>query len=319
MTLTTNLGFDVSLIDAHDLGKEQRTGSYILFGDELTLIETSASPSIPYVLKGLKGLGIKPEDIKNIIVTHIHLDHAGGVGLLLKSCPNAKVIVHPRGERHLADPTKLILGAKAVYGEKFDELFDPILPVPEDRLITKSDGETLRISENRTLTFFDTPGHAKHHFSIHDSLSNGIFTGDTIGVFYPQLVENGIEFVLPSTSPSQFDPEAMLQSLEKIETLNVDGIYFGHYGMVTNPTSVYEQIRDWLPKFVAAGEQAWADHTSDATDQMQQAVYHSLLDQITHYLAEKNITLAGDVADIIKLDLDVCSMGIVDYLIKKHS
>lgn len=319
MTLTANLGFDVSIIDTFDLGKKQRTGSYVLFGEELTLIETSASPSIPYVLKGLDELGIDPADIKNIIVTHVHLDHAGGAGLLLKSCPNATVIVHPRGERHLADPTKLILGAKAVYGEKFDELYDPILPIPKDRLVTKEHGETLTIGENRTLTFLDTPGHAKHHFSIHDSLSNGIFTGDTIGVFYPQLLENDIEFILPSTSPNQFDPRAMLQSLEKIETLNVDRIYFGHYGMVTNPANAYEQIKYWLPKFVSVGKQVWEECQSDDLEKMQNALYHSLLQEVTNYLAEKNITLAGNAAEIMKLDLSVCSMGIVDYFSKKMS
>ena len=106
LNLTSDLGLGVSLIDVFDLGKEKRTGSYVLHGEDLTIIETSASPSIPYVLKGLKELGIATEQIKNIIVTHIHLDHAGGVGLLLESCPTAKVIVHSRGARHLAEPAK---------------------------------------------------------------------------------------------------------------------------------------------------------------------------------------------------------------------
>lgn len=317
MNLTTDLGLGVSLIDVFDLGKEKRTGSYVLHGEELTIIETSASPSIPYLLKGLKELEIKPEQIKYIIVTHIHLDHAGGVGLLLESCPNAKVIVHPRGARHLADPAKLILGARAVYGELFDELFHPILPVPEDRLIVKEDGETIQIAENRTLTFYDTPGHAKHHFSIHDSLSNGIFTGDTIGVYYSQVKDKGLELILPSTSPNQFDPEAMLQSLEKIEALGVERIYFGHFGMTENPINVYEQIKYWLPKFVAAGEKVCEEYQEEQSEKQQSILANELHQDVVRFLAGKNISLEVDSLELLKLDFNVCAMGIIDYLSKK--
>ena len=312
-----DLGLGVSIIDLMDLGKEKRTGSYILHAEELTIIETSASPSIPYLLEGFKKLGIDPKDIKNIIVTHIHLDHAGGVGLLLESCPNAKVIVHPRGKRHLADPSKLILGAKAVYGEKFDELFDPIIPVPEDRLIVKEDGDTLQIGENRILTFLDTPGHANHHFSIHDSFSNGIFTGDTIGVFYPQLFEKEVELYLPSTSPNQFDPDAMLQSMEKIKALEVDRIYFGHYGMTTNPAHVYEQITKWLPLFMQDAGEIWMNNQDESIESKSERLFQALFERVSTYLSEKNISLDENLSEIIQLDLSVGSMGIVDYLAKK--
>lgn len=313
-----DLGYNISLIDTVDLGKERRTGSYVLHAEELTIIETSASPSIPYVLKGLVELGIDLEKVKNIIVTHIHLDHAGGVGLLLKYCPNANVIVHPRGKRHLADPSKLILGAKAVYGDKFDELFDPILPIPEDRLIIKNDKDVLKIGEERTLTFYDTPGHAKHHFSIHDSLSNGIFTGDTIGVYYPQLIEQGIELYLPSTSPNQFDPDVMLHSLDRIAKLHVDRIYFGHYGMSEIPDNVYEQIKYWLPIFVSAGKKVWEEYTNESLYTKQNALFQALFSEVSRYATENNFVIEGDVLDIIQLDLNVCSMGILDYLAKQE-
>lgn len=314
-----NVGKGISIIDAMDLGIEKRTGCYVLHAEELTIVETSASPSIPYLLEGFKKIGIDPKEIKNIIVTHIHLDHAGGVGLLLESCPNAKVVVHPRGMRHLADPSKLILGARAVYGEKFDELFDPILPVPENRLLVKEDGDTLQIGENRVLTFWDTPGHAKHHFSIHDSMSNGIFTGDTIGVFYPQLFEKGLELYLPSTSPNQFDPDAMLNSLEKIKALDVERIYFGHYGMSANPHHVFEQIKKWLPIFMESGEKVWEEAQSDSLEDKSEALFKKLFAIIHSYLLEKNIALDEEMTEIIQLDLRVGSMGIIDYLAKKQN
>lgn len=318
MQLTSDLGLGVSLIDAFDLGKERRTGSYVLHGEEITIIETSASPSIPYVLQGLKDLRIDPKEVRHIIVTHIHLDHAGGVGLLLESCPNANVIVHPLGKRHLANPEKLMLGARAVYREKFEELFEPILPVHEEKLITKQDGDTLHIGKDRTLTFFDTPGHAKHHFSIHDSFSNGIFTGDTIGVFYPQLKEEGIELILPSTSPNQFDPATMLHSLGKIEALNVERIYFGHYGMITNPNHVYEQIRFWLPKFMKVAEKAWIESLEMSIEKKHSVLFQLLFEEVNSFLAEREISLEGESAELIKLDLSVCTMGILDYLAKKE-
>ncbi|MEH7125802.1 MBL fold metallo-hydrolase [Bacillus sp. JJ1773] len=315
---TTDLGYNVSLIDTFDLGKERRTGSYILQSEEVTLIETSASPSIPFVLKGLEELGIKLTEVKNIIVTHIHLDHAGGVGLLLNHCPNAKVIVHPRGKRHLADPSRLIQGAKAVYGDKFNELFDPILPVPEDRLVIKEDGETIKIGKERILTFMDTPGHANHHFSIHDSLSNGIFTGDTIGVYYPQVFDQGVELFLPSTSPNQFDPEKMLQSMKRISSLRVERIYFGHYGMTANPDQVFKQMEYWLPIFMAAGEKVWAENQSASFEMKQKALFHLLLNEVNQFLSENQIVLEEDLSEIIQLDLTVGSMGIIDYLAKRE-
>ncbi len=312
-----DLGHGVSLIDVYDLGVAQRTGTYVLHEEELTIIETSASPSIPYLLKGLEALGLEAKNIKNIIVTHIHLDHAGGVGLLLEQCPNANVFVHPKGKRHLADPSRLIQGAKAVYREKFDELFNPILPVPEERLFAMEDGDTLQIGKNRTLTFLHTPGHANHHFSIYDSRSNGVFTGDTVGVFYPQLLEYGLEFYLPSTSPNQFNPEAMLNSAVRLENLNIDRVYFGHFGMSENPSAVFEQLKQWLPKFAAVGERITKENPNASFEEKTDAISRGLFEMVRAFLDEQQIPREADVYEIIRLDLSVCAMGIVDYLQKR--
>ncbi|WP_085505553.1 MBL fold metallo-hydrolase [Thalassobacillus devorans] len=306
------LGNRIQLIDGYDLGMPGRTGTYVLNEEHLTLIETGPSPSIPYVLEGLKELDINPEAIRYIIVTHIHLDHAGGAGLLLKECPNAEVVVHPRGKRHLADPSRLIAGARAVYGEKFDELFDPIVPIPEDRLLVKEDGETLDIGPDCTLTFYDSPGHAKHHFSIHDSKSNGIFTGDTVGVRYHQTQDKGLTFYLPSTSPNQFDPGAMKASIDRFRTLGVDRIYFGHFGESAQPEEVFQQVEVWLPKFVAAGEEALAN------DEGQAGVKKRLYQLVQDYLQNHNIPDTHPVHQVLEVDFEVCAMGIVDLLNKQN-
>ncbi len=319
MRKPVDLGNDLSLIDLYDLSLEERTGAYLFYEEDLTIIETSASPSIPFLLKGLEMMQLDPKDIKYIIVTHIHLDHAGGVGLLIEKCPNAKVIVHPRGKRHLADPTKLIQGARAVYGETFDPLFDPVLPVPEQQLMTMEDGETLQIGRDRLLTFYDTPGHAKHHFSIHDSKSNGMFTGDTIGVLYPQTRSFGFDLVLPSTSPNQFDPDSMMNSLEKIEGLGVDRVYFGHFGMSTEPETVYQQMRHWLPLFVEAGEKVNEEMMGASMIEKSKAVSKELYQLVGNHLLEKGLPSDHEVYSYLKVDLQVCGMGIVDYLEKKSN
>ncbi|MCZ0755908.1 MBL fold metallo-hydrolase [Anoxybacillus sp. J5B_2022] len=319
MSKPVDLGYGISLIDVFDLKTAQRTGTYVLHEKELTIIETSASPSIPYLLNGLEALGLNPADIQNIIVTHIHLDHAGGAGLLLEKCPNARVIVHPKGKRHLADPSRLIQGAKAVYGEKFDELFDPIVSIPEDRLVTMEDGDTLTLSNERTLTFFDTPGHANHHFSIYDSKSNGIFTGDTIGVYYPQLLAYGVELYLPSTSPSQFNPEAMLHSAKRLEELNPSRIYFGHFGMSERPHVVLEQLRGWLPKFVEVGDRVMEEQPLLSFEDKAKAVAKGFIELVQSYLDERQVPRNSDVYQILHLDLSVCAMGMVDYFQKQEA
>ena len=310
----TTIGKDLSLIDLYDLKLEKRTGSYILHEEDLTIIETSASPSIPYLLDGLANLNVELKRVKNIIVTHIHLDHAGGAGLFLQKCPNARVIVHPKGVRHLENPGKLIQGAKAVYGKQFDELFDPIIPIPQDRLIVMQDGDTLSIGDDRTLTFIDTPGHAKHHFSILDSKTNGVFVGDTVGVFYPQL---DFDLFLPSTSPNQFDPDAMMQSAEKISSFYPDPIYFGHYGMSENPSEVMKQLKFWLPMFIQTTKNL-VQHTAERTfDERSVLLGEELLNVVKNELAKRGVPDDHHVYHYITVDLKVCAMGLLDYYRKE--
>ncbi|MGG4449751.1 MBL fold metallo-hydrolase [Brevibacillus porteri] len=305
------LGERIHLIDGFDMGWAERTGTYVIAEEELTLVETGPSPSVPYIKAGLAKLGYKPEQVKYIIVTHIHLDHAGGVGLFLKDCPNAKVVVHPKGARHLIDPSRLIAGARAVYHDDFDRLFDPIEAVLEERILIRGDGDTLKIGENCVLEFLDSPGHANHHFSIYDPVSRGMFTGDTAGVLYPQLKKDGIHLVLPSTSPNQFDPDAMLASLRRFEAYKLSRIYFGHFGMSEQVDDVYRQIREWLPVFVAEGK------TALVAGQSYDELSLTLFERVSDHLQSQGISSDHEVFEVLKLDLQVCSMGILDYLDKR--
>lgn len=316
MKKVEQLSSQLYLIDDHDLQQDERTGTYVLVGDDITLIETCAAPSLPYLLNGLQQLQINLADVKNIIVTHVHLDHAGATGLMMEKCPNATLFVHSRGARHMIDPTKLIQGAKAVYDDAFDKLFNPILPIPEKRVHIVKDGETLQISENRILTFYDTPGHAKHHISIHDSLTNGIFTGDTIGIYYRELAELDVELYLPTTSPSQFQPDAMIAAKDRIRNMKVDSIYFGHYGASSHVSEVYKQLEYWLPIFVEAGKQVFEQNQD--FEAASHELYVLLLDKVSSHLSQKGVPSTHSIYDVIKLDMEISAMGIIDYLTKQE-
>lgn len=300
----------IHLIDGFDLGWAERTGTYVINEEQLTIVESGPSPSVQHVKKGLEALGFSLDEVKYIIVTHVHLDHAGGAGLLLQDCPNAKVVVHTKGARHLADPTRLIAGAQMVYGDKFFDLFDPIVPIPQERLLVKDEGDVLEISPTCTLQFLDTPGHAKHHFSIYDPVSNGIFTGDTVGILYDQLVRDGVDLFLPSTSPNQFDPQAMQHAIDHMLGMNLTAIYYGHYGMTNNPNDALQQVAEWLKVFLVeaqavVGEGKGADELANR-----------LINLITNHLRELGIKDDHDVYKIIELDMQVSALGMIDYLSK---
>ncbi|QHJ71289.1 MBL fold metallo-hydrolase [Planococcus halotolerans] len=301
----------IRLIDGFDMDIAERTGTYVINEKHLTIIETGPSPSVAYIKDGLKKMGHKLSDVEYIIVTHIHLDHAGGAGLLLQDCPNAKLVVHPKGARHLADPSRLVAGAKMVYGDRFDNLFAPVLPVSEDRILVKGEGDRLEISPDCILEFWDSSGHANHHFAIVEPVSNGIFTGDTAGIHYEQLAKEGIDFHLPSTSPNQFDPDLMRESILRMKERGFSRAFYGHYGMSEKPDAAFGQTLDWLEIFMNEGEaalQAGETHIELAA---------RLKEHINQHLRSIEIDDDHEVYMLIELDLMVGAMGLLDYLYKK--
>ncbi|ANU10979.1 hypothetical protein A1A1_07984 [Planococcus antarcticus DSM 14505] len=300
------------LIDGFDLGLPERTGTYVIGEKELTLIDTGPSPSVKYVKKGLAALGYTLEDVKYIIVTHVHLDHSGGAGLLRSDCPNATVVVHPKGARHLADPSRLTAGARMVYGDQFDRLFDPIVAIPEERLLIKTEGDRLEIGPGCTLEFWNTPGHANHHFSIYDPVSNGIFAGDTVGIRYDQLVREGIDLYLPSTSPNQFNPEAMQHAIERMSAAKLDTIYYGHFSKTDQPERALRMSGEWLKVFVDEGRDAFATHLESSQ------LADRLFDRIQAYLRTQDVPDDHEVYPYIRLDMQVSAMGIMDRLSKQE-
>ena len=219
------------------------------------IVDTGTNSAVPHVLAALADLGVMPDAVDFVIVTHVHLDHAGAAGAFLAACPNAKLVVHPRGARHLIDPAKLVQGSIAVYGEApFRALYGDIVPAPVERVIEMNDGDHLDFN-GRRLEFIDTPGHARHHFCIHDLASNSLFTGDTFGISYREFdVEVGDTlrpFIFPTTTPVQFEPEALHASINRLVARNADAAYLTHYGRIEHLPTQAPILHALIDEFVA--------------------------------------------------------------------
>jgi glyoxylase-like metal-dependent hydrolase (beta-lactamase superfamily II) len=207
--------------------------SYVVRGGRsAAIVETGTAHSVPRILAALAGLRIAPEDVSHVIVTHVHLDHAGGAGALLARLPRARLVVHPRGARHLVDPAKLVAGTIAVYGEaRFHELYGELVPAPADRVDEAPDGFSVDLGDRR-LTALDAPGHAKHHFVLHDPATRGFFTGDSFGISYRESDSAGAPFIFPTTTPVQFDPSALHATIDRMLAASPERMYLTHYGMI---------------------------------------------------------------------------------------
>jgi len=215
----------------------------------VAIIDTGTNQAVPSVLAALEARGLTPGDVDYVIVTHVHLDHAGAAGALMRACPNARLVAHPSGARHLIDPAKLVAGSIQVYGrETFQRLYGDIVPVPAERVMEAPDNHRLDF-QGRVLTFLDTPGHARHHFCIHDERSESVFTGDTFGISYREFDVEGRPFIFPTTTPVQFDPMALHASIDRILALEPEAAFLTHYGRVTHLASLapplHEIIDEW--------------------------------------------------------------------------
>lgn len=246
----TDLGHGISLIDA-DYLYPGVVAVYLLQQDgQLAIIETGTANSVSNILAAIEEQGFIPDQVRYIIPTHVHLDHAGGAGVLMQHCSNAQLVIHPYGARHMIDPGKLIAGTIAVYGEaKFHELYGELKPIDETRVIEAPDNFELMLGSRR-LQFLDTPGHARHHFCIYDETSEGIFSGDTFGLSYPKLTSADNRFIFPTTTPIQFDPPALLQSIDRLLALKPRQIYLTHFGKIEPTDAVVNQLKKRIHHFV---------------------------------------------------------------------
>jgi glyoxylase-like metal-dependent hydrolase (beta-lactamase superfamily II) len=264
-------------------GWHRVTAGYLIEGPAPVLVETGSQTSVPVLLEALGALGVGASDLAGVVVTHIHLDHAGGVGDVARAFPSATVYVHEKGARHLADPTKLVRSAALVYGPLLDSLYGRLEATPAERLHVLEDGEEIRVGPDRVLVAVDSPGHAKHHLGLHDSTSGVLFAGDAVGV---RLPDAGV--LRPSTPPPDFDLDQALHSLHRFAERRPTGIALAHYGLLSDPQELLAEAEGTLRQWAETAERAFAEGRD-----------------IAEALAERFDPLMSDVAPEHKEKLDI--------------
>jgi glyoxylase-like metal-dependent hydrolase (beta-lactamase superfamily II) len=250
----TALGHEVFQIDTRMAGYDGITAGYLIRGERPCLVETGTAPSAPVVRDALARLGIGAADLATVVVTHIHLDHAGGAGDIAAMFPQARIIVHRRGARHLADPSRLMAGARMVYGDALDRLFGVLAPVPAGRIVALDDTGTVDLGGGRRLDSHYSPGHAKHHIGLVDSETGDLYVGDAAGVYLPDTGDQR-----PATPPPDFDLEAALASLRKFAALQPTRLLFSHYGPVTPVGETLDRSAEEIIVWVEKTRQARAE------------------------------------------------------------
>jgi glyoxylase-like metal-dependent hydrolase (beta-lactamase superfamily II) len=239
--MASGIDSSVITIDCHYLKPRFAAAFLLIEKGRALFIENNTSHALPHLLESLDSHHISRENVDYLIVTHAHLDHAGGTSALLKQCPNAKVLAHPKAAKTLANPNRLIQSARKVYGhELFTKLYGDIDPIPQSKIHAVQDGEILNWG-TRALTFFYTLGHASHHVCIYDSKSEGVFTGDAFGLCYPDLQAQGL-FIFPSTSPIDYDPIEAKKSVEKICSFKLKRLFLTHFGEVDQVAGAKEEL-----------------------------------------------------------------------------
>lgn len=270
-------------------------------------IDTGTNYAVPRLLDAVRGAGLTPADVDWLIVTHVHLDHAGGAGKLFESLPNARFVVHPRGARHMIDTTALYESARGIYGDaEMERSYGRLVPVPAERVLTTHDGMDLQLA-GRTLHFIDTPGHARHHHCIWDERSRGFFTGDTFGLSYREFDVDGRTWLLPTTTPIGFEPEALIASVRRILAFEPESLYLTHFGRVGDVARLGELMLAQVEAVAALALQCEGDAAA------RQAKLEDALAQ--HYLdglRAHGVKLAEDeIRHLLKLDIELNAEGLL--------
>lgn len=279
----------------------------VIEGDRAAFVENNTAHAVPLMLATLKEHGLSPEQVEYAIITHVHLDHAGGTDALTKACPNATVLAHPKAARHVIQPERLVESSRAVYGaEMFEKLYGEINPVPAERVRTMEDGEELRFGE-RTLQFLYTRGHADHHFCIYDSKTRGIFTGDSFGIGYLDLQENG-PFLYPSTTPTQFHAEEARKSVRLIRETGAQRAYLTHFDAFEDMAAGEEQMLRGLDAMEALFESA-RDGGADGDD-LQKECETGVRKYFEEKLQRHNLVLSEEQWQLLGLDIGINAMGL---------
>ncbi|QQZ29285.1 MBL fold metallo-hydrolase [Thiothrix subterranea] len=305
-----DLGYGVYCIDT-DLYRAQMAACYLIReGDAVAFVDTGTYHTIPWLMAVLAELGLSADNVRYVIPTHVHLDHAGGAGELMARCPNATMIVHPKGAPHMIDPSKLQAGATAVYGaEGFAKDYGKLIPVSAERVITAADGYAVELN-GRCLTFYDTPGHANHHGCIFDASSRYCFTGDTFGICYREFATAKGAWIFAPTTPVAFSPSEWQQSLDTLEALQPSAMLLTHYGQVTDVAGLFPKLRasiEALSNLALTLKNA----PEGRVDALKEQIFLTWLEEI----ATHGVNLPeGDIRELLRVDATLNAQGLDVWL-----
>jgi len=305
------LGHGITCIDTLQ-GRPGMAGCYLIErGADVAFVEAGTSHCVPRLLAELDARGIARERVRYVIVTHVHLDHAGGAGTLMAALPKAMLVVHPRGSRHLIDPAKLIAGATAVYGAPaVAAMYGEILAVPEARVIAPADGDSLPLGSG-DLVFIDSPGHARHHFSVWDAASQGFFTGDTFGLSYREFDDACGPWIMPTTTPVQFEPEAWHATLDRYLDYRPQRMFLTHYSVVEDVPALAAQLRAGIDRYVAIGQSLAA--SDNRHERLKVAMFD---DAVQELRARGNPLDEATVRTLLEMDIELNAQGMGIWLDK---
>ncbi len=272
-------------------------------------VDTGTNHSVPRLLAALRELDLDPADVDWVFLTHVHLDHAGGAGLLMQSLPNATAVLHPRGARHMIDPSKLIAGSRAVYGdERYFEMYGDLEPIDAARVTEVQDGETIEFA-GRPLRCFYTEGHARHHYCLHDPQSASVFSGDSFGISYREFDTAAGEFIFPTTTPIHFDPDEAHRAIDRIMGCEPAQVYLTHYSRVGS-----------LPRLAADMHRGIDDHAAIARrheddEARTSAIEAALFDYLARRAREHGVE-ADDTRlhELLDMDVTLNTQGLEHWL-----
>jgi glyoxylase-like metal-dependent hydrolase (beta-lactamase superfamily II) len=243
----------ITAIDCGYVRPRLAASHLVVDGGRGAFVDTGTTHSVPTLLAALEAKGLERGDVDWVLTTHVHLDHAGGAGALMRELPNARCAIHPRGARHLAEPAKLVAGSIAVYGEtRYRALYGEIVPIDASRIVVAEDGTRITLG-GRELELIHTPGHALHHYCVVDGANALIFSGDTFGISYRDFDVEGRAFIFPTTTPVHFDPQALCRSVDRLMSYGPRSIFLTHYAEVTELDRLAREMKERVLAFADLG------------------------------------------------------------------
>jgi len=309
MPRLTSYAEGITAVDTEYVRAQMDASHIVVAGGRAAIVDTGPNTAVPLILAALEQLGVSADAVDYLFLTHVHLDHAGGAGALMRALPNAICVLHPRGAPHMVDPAKLIAGTRAVYGEElYARLYGEILPIARERVSITRDGQVFELA-GRGFECVHTPGHALHHQAIVDHGANGIFTGDTFGLSYREFDTARGPWIMPTTTPTQFDPAQLKASVVRLMQFKPRRLYLTHYSEVGDCARLANDMYDAIDEFVKIARRCGLD---------ERRMKFELRQRAHESLREHGCTMSPEAIDaILNKDFELNAAGLAHWLTRE--